>query len=269
MNAPSVSTTRQKQRGGVPVLGGYYALLIALLYLPLAVLVVFSLNGNTALAFPLKGFTTEWYARALATPAALAAARNSLLVAVGSSVVATFLATLVAVLVARYSFRGKQVLLALSLLPLIVPYIVLGIALLLLFAALDIDRSLWTVGSAHTVIALPYALLIIVARLAGISPFLEEAAMDLGADYPTTLRRIVLPIIAPAIVAAWLVAFTASFDEFALALFLTGPDPTLPVFIYGQLRFASRLPMLIALATMVMAGTLTLAFVAELLRRRA
>ena len=250
------------------LLGGYYGLLILLLYLPIAILILFSLNANTALAFPLKGFTWEWYGTVLATPAALAAARNSLLVAAGSSVVATALATMIAVLVARFSFRGKQVLLSLSLLPLIVPYIVLGIALLLLFAALDVNRSLLTVGVAHTVIALPYALLIVAARLAGISPFLEEAAADLGADYPTTLRRIILPIIAPSVLAAWLVAFTASFDEFALALFLTGPDPTLPVFIYGQLRFASRLPMLIALATLVMAGTLALAFIADRLRRR-
>jgi spermidine/putrescine transport system permease protein len=258
------------RRGWKPpsMLGGYFALLIALLYLPIAVLVLFSLNANTALAFPLQGFTLAWYGNALGTPSALTAARNSFLVATGSSFMATLLATMVAVLISRYSFRGKQVLLSISLLPLIVPYIVLGIALLLLFAALDVNRSLWTSGIAHTVIALPYALLIVAARLAGLSPFLEEAAADLGADYPTTLRRIILPIIAPAIVAAWLVAFTASFDEFALALFLAGPDPTLPVFIFGQLRFASRLPMLIALAAMVMAGTITLAFIADRLRRR-
>jgi spermidine/putrescine transport system permease protein len=253
----------------LPILGGYYGLLILLLYLPIVILVLFSLNANQVLAFPLQGFTLGWYAQALGTPAALFAARNSFLVAAGSSLVATFLATMVAILIARYSFRGKALLLSLSTLPLIVPYIVLAVALLLLFAALDVDRSLWTVGIAHTVIGLPYALLIVVARLAGISPYLEEAAADLGADYPTTLRRIILPIIAPAVVAAWLVAFTASFDEFALALFLAGPDPTLPVFIYGQLRFASRLPMLISLAALVMAATLTLAFIAERLRRRA
>ena len=93
--------------------------------------------------------------------------------------------------------------------------------------------------------------------------------MDLGASYPTALRRVVLPIIGPAIVSAWLVAFTASFDEFALALFLTGPEPTLPVYIFGQLRFASRLPLLIALAVLVMVGSLTLALIAERLRRQA
>ena len=267
MVAPSAAAPWRSRRPP-SLLGGYFALLIVALYLPIAILILFSLNANTVLAFPLQGFTLDWYAQALGTASALDAARNSLAVAAGSSLVATALATMVAVLVARYRFRGKALLLSLSLLPLIVPYIVLGVALLLLFAALDVDRSLWTVGIAHTVIALPYALLIVVARLAGLSPELEEAAMDLGASYPTTLRRVVLPIIAPAVVAAWLVAFTASFDEFALALFLTGAEPTLPVFIYGQLRFASRLPMLIALAVFVMIGTLTLAFAAERLRRR-
>jgi spermidine/putrescine transport system permease protein len=257
-----------RARKRFPFLGGYYAVLIVLLYLPIAILVLFSFNANQVLAFPLQGFTWQWYAQVLGNPTALTAARNSLFVAFGSSLVATTLATMVAILVARYSFRGKRLLMSLAVLPLIVPYIVLAVALLLLFAALDVHRSLWTVGIAHTVIGLPYALLIVVARIGGVSPFLDEASADLGADYVTTLRRVILPIIAPAIVAAWLVAFTASFDEFALALFLAGPDPTLPVYIYGQLRFASRLPMLISLATMVMAGTLTLAFVADRLRRR-
>jgi spermidine/putrescine transport system permease protein len=262
-----MSTSRSTR--SVSFLHGYYAFLIVLLYLPIAILVLFSLNANQVLSFPLQGFTLDWYATALATPSALAAARNSFVVAAGSGLVATILATMVAILIARYQFRGKALLLSVATLPLIVPYIVLAVALLLLFAALDVDRSLRTVSIAHSIIALPYALLIIVARLAGLSPYLEEAAADLGSDYPTTLHRVILPIIAPAVVAAWLVAFTASFDEFALALFLAGADPTLPVFIYGQLRFASRLPMLISLAAMVMAGTLSLAFVAERLRRRA
>ncbi len=250
-------------------LGGYFWLLIVLLYLPIAILVIFSLNANQVLAFPLQGFTLDWYARALGTPEAISAVRNSVLVAVGSSFATTALATMVAILIARYDFRGKTALLAISTLPLIVPYIVLAVALLLLFAALGVERSLRTVAIAHTVVALPYGVLIVTARLGGVSRFLEEASADLGADFPTTLRRIILPIVAPAIGAAWLVAFTVSFDEFALALFLAGADPTLPVYIYGQLRFASRLPILISLAVMVTLGTLTLAFIADRLRRRA
>ncbi len=259
---------KDARSGGPTLLGGYFGLMLLLLYVPIIILVIFSLNSNQILTFPLRGFTLNWYAQALDTPEALNAARNSLIVAIGSSLATTVLASMVAILITRYEFRGKAALLAISTLPLIVPYIVLAVALLLLFSALDIDRSLRTVAIAHTVISLPYAVLIIASRLGGVSLFLEEASADLGAGFPTTLRRIILPIAAPAIGAAWLVAFTASFDEFALALFLAGSEPTLPVFIYGQLRFASRFPMLIALAVLVMVCTLTLAFVADRLRRR-
>ena len=193
---------------------------------------------------------------------------NSLIVASGSSLAATVLGTMVALLFVRFQFRGKLLLVALAVMPLIVPFVVLGVALLLLFRALQVNLSLWTVGIAHTVVALPYTLLIVVARLAGFDPYLEEAAMDLGANYPTALRRVVLPLIAPAVVSAWLTAFTVSFDEFALALFLAGTQPTFPVYLFSQLRFSNRLPIMIALAVLLMAGTLTLVLSAERIRRR-
>ena len=252
---------------GPSLLAVVYFSLIVLLYLPLAILFLFSINANTSLSFPLQGLTLSWYTRLFESQAVLRAAGNSLAVAAGSSVVATVLGTMVALLAMRYQFRGKRLLIVLAILPLIVPFILLGVALLLLFSALHIGRSLWTVGLAHTVVALPYTLLVIVARLAGFDPYLEEAAMDLGADYPTTLRRIVLPIIAPAMLSAWLVAFTVSFDEFALALFLVGTEPTFPVYLFSQLRFANRLPVMIAMAVLMMIGTLTLVLVAERMRR--
>ncbi len=250
-----------------PLLSGYYFGLLALLYLPIAILFLFSVNAQASLSFPLGGLTLGWYQKLFASEAVLRSARNSLVVAAGSSTAATALGTMVALLTARYQFRGKSLLLALAVLPLLVPFIVLAIALLLLFSALKLDRSLWTVGIGHTVVALPYVLLIVVARLAGFDPHLEEAAMDLGADYPTTLRRIVLPIIFPAMTSAWLTAFTVSFDEFALALFLAGTEPTFPVYLFSQLRFANRLPIMIALAVLLMIGTLTLVIIAERLRR--
>lgn len=253
-------------RNSIP-LKTYYFGLIALLYLPIAVLFLFSINSSTSLSFPLHGLTLNWYQQLFASDALLRSARNSLVVALGSSLTATLLGTMVALLMMRYQFRSKGLLIALAALPLIVPYIVLAVALLLLFSVLKIDRSLWTVGVAHTVVALPYVLLIVGARLAGFDANIEEAAMDLGADYPTTLRRIVMPMIAPAMISAWLTAFTVSFDEFALALFLAGTQPTFPVYLYGQLRFASRLPIMIALAVLMMIGTLTLVLIAERVRR--
>ncbi|MGQ0601746.1 MAG: ABC transporter permease [Anaerolineales bacterium] len=249
------------------LLSGYYFVLIGLLYLPIGVLFLFSINTNTSLSFPLQGLTLSWYQKLFEAEAVLRAARNSLVVASGSSFAATILGTMVALLALRYQFRSKQLLIALAVLPLIVPFIVLAVALLLLFSALHIDRSLWTIGIAHTVVALPYTLLIVISRLAGFDPQLEEAAMDLGANYPTTLRRIVLPIITPAMVSAWLTAFTVSFDEFALALFLSGTEPTFPVYLFSQLRFANRLPIMIALAVLLMIGSLSLVFIAERLRR--
>ena len=246
----------------------YYFSLIALLYLPIVILFLFSINANTALSFPLKGLTLDWYIKLFQADAVLRAARNSLLVATGSSFAATILGTMVSILIMRYEFRGKNLLLALAALPLIVPYVVLGVALLLLFSFIHVDRSLLTVGIAHTIVALPYTLLIIASRLAGFDSSIEEAAMDLGADYPTTLRRVVLPLIFPAMVSAWLTAFTVSFDEFALALFLAGTQPTFPVYLFSQLRFANRLPIMIALAVLLMAGTLTLVFFAERFRQR-
>lgn len=248
-------------------LSTYYFGLIALLYLPIGILFLFSVNANTTLSFPLQGLTFNWYERLFESEAVLRSARNSLFVAIGSSTIATLLGTMVALLTVRYQFRAKNVFLLLTVLPLIVPFIVLGVALLMLFSALHIDRSLWTVGLAHTVVVLPYVLLIVVARLAGFDQNLEDAAMDLGADYLTTLRRIVLPIIAPAMASAWLTAFTVSFDEFALALFLTGTEPTFPVYLFSQLRFANRLPIMIALAVLLMIGTLTLVYIAERIRR--
>jgi spermidine/putrescine transport system permease protein len=248
-------------------LTSYFFGLIILLYLPIVVLFLFSINSNTYLSFPLQGLSLNWYEKLFASDALLRSARNSLVVALGSSVTSTLLGTMVAMLMMRYQFRSKGLLVAMAVLPLIVPYIVLAVSLFLLFSVLNLDRSLLTVGIAHTVVALPYVLLIVGSRLAGFDASIEEAAMDLGADYPTTLRRIVIPMIAPALVSAWLTAFTVSFDEFALALFLAGTQPTFPVYLYGQLRFANRLPIMIALAVIMMIGTLAIVLIAERIRR--
>ncbi len=255
------------RRASIP-LTVYYFSLIALLYLPIGLLFLFSVNSNASLSFPINKLTLDWYHKLFAADAVLRAARNSVIVALGSSFAATILGTMVSILMLRYKFRGQSVIVAMAVLPLIVPYVVLGVALLILFSVLHIERSLLTVGIAHTVVALPYTLLIIASRLAGFDASLEEAAMDLGADYPTTLRRVVLPLIFPAMVAAWLTAFTVSFDEFALALFLAGTQPTFPVYLFSQLRFANRLPIMIALAVLMMIGTLTLVFIAERVRQK-
>ena len=266
--APMSGVAARPRRLRLPALRGYFWLMIGLLYLPIAILFVFSINANTTLSFQLKGFTLEWYGKLVATPALLDAVQRSAIVAVSSSIVATALGTMIAVLLSRFNFRGRDALTGLAMLPLIVPYVVLAVALLILFHALGIQLSILTIAIAHVVVALPYTTLIVLARLIGFDQQLEEAAMDLGASYPATIRLIVLPIAAPAIVSAAVTAFTVSFDEFALALFLAGPDQTFPVYLYGQLRYSTTLPVLIATAVLLMAATLVLLVVAERVRRR-
>lgn len=249
-------------------LGPFYVVMLALLYLPIAVLFVFSFNAGTTLSFPLDGFTLDWYRSVLGDSALLNAARNSLVVGVGSATLATTLGGLVALAVERFRFRGRGLLLAMAGLPLVVPYVVMGVAFFLLFVLVDVPRSLLTVAIGHTVIAIPYATLILIARLSGLDPALEDAAMDLGATYRATLRRVVLPLMGPTLLSAWLTCFIVSFDEIALAVFLVGGDPTFPVFLYGQLRFAQRLPVLIAMAVLLMIGTVALTLAAIRLRGR-
>jgi spermidine/putrescine transport system permease protein len=267
-SSPASPLAARRRRRTVPGLRSYFWLVIVLLYVPIGILFLFSFNANTTLSFPLKGFTFEWFAKLFATPALLRAVGNSLQVAVAASFAATLLGSMIAILLSRFRFRGKEALMGLAVMPLIVPYVVLGVALLVLFRVLGVPLSLLTVAAAHTIVALPYTVLIIATRLVGFDAGLEEAAMDLGATYPATLRLVVLPMAVPALVSAWVTAFTVSFDEFALALFLAGRDQTFPVYLYGQLRFSTTLPVLIATAVLLMVTTLTLILVTERVRRR-
>lgn len=249
-------------------LRGFYLALLALLYLPIGVLLLFSFNPGQRLAFPLQGFTLDWYAQVFSDGSLLKAARSSLLVAAGAATAATTLGTLVAIATLRLRFRGRGALLGLAILPLIVPYAVMGAALFLLLVSLDVPKSLLTVVLGHSVIAMPYTTLIVLSRLAGMDPALEDAAMDLGASYPTALRKVVLPLMGTALLSAWLTAFVVSFDEVALANFLVGGDPTFPVLLYGRLRFGGQLPLLISMAVLLTAATIALSLIALRLSRR-
>jgi len=268
--APHLRLARggRRLRGRSLGLRGYYWLMLVLLYVPIVLLFVFSFNANTILSFPLKGFTLEWFQKLFQTPNLLAAIGRSVVVALVASTIATLLGTMVALLLSRFEFRGKGTLTSLAILPLLVPYFVLAVALLILFRVIGVPLGLPTIAIGHALIALPYTTLIVLARMLGFDKQLEEASMDLGATYPSTLRLILIPMAAPAIASAFITAFTVSFDEFALALFLAGKDPTFPVYLYGQLRFATTLPVLIAAAVMLMAGSLTLILLANRIRQR-
>lgn len=245
----------------------YFVLFTVFLYLPILLLIVFSFNNSRTLSLPLKGFTLQWYAALLGADQLIRAVGNSLVLGLIASAVATALGTMAAIGITRFNFPGRGLFLGVSAMPMVIPYVVLGVALLILFAQLGVPLSLWTVGVGHVIINIPYAMLIVASRLAGFDAHLEEAAMDLGETYWGTLRRVTLPMCAPAILSAFLSSFTTSFDEFAVSFFLIGTQSTLPVYLYSQLRFPSRLPIVVTLAAIIMVASVGIVLVSEWLRR--
>lgn len=245
----------------------YYGIIVFILFLPIFLLILFSFNDSTRLVFPLRGFTLRWYGELVRNPELLRAVRTSILLGLGSSLLATVFGTMGAIVVVRYQFPGRGAFIAIAAMPLVIPYVILGVSLLIMLHTLGVSLSAWTAGLAHVVISLPYALLVITARLVGFPQNLEEAAMDLGATYWGALRRVTLPIIFPALVAAFLICFTISFDEFAIASFLVGTQPTLPVYLYSQLRFPTRLPLVVSMAAILMTASVVVILFSEWLRR--
>jgi spermidine/putrescine transport system permease protein len=245
----------------------YYWIFAVFLYLPIFLLVVFSFNDSALLLFPLKGFTLQWYRDLRNATELLEAARNSVIVGLFSSLAATVLGTMAAIGIVRFNFPGRNLFVAVSALPLVIPAVVVGVALLILFRQVfDWELSLWTVGLAHVVIHIPVVALIVGARLAGFPDNLEDAAMDLGASYWGAQLRVVLPMSASALAAAFLTAFTTSFDEYAMSVFVVGTDTTLPVYMYSLLRFPRRLPLVVAMGGLIMVGSVVVIMFAEWLR---
>jgi spermidine/putrescine transport system permease protein len=253
---------------GRRVMRVFFALVVAFLYAPIAILLIFSFNKASVPTFPLSGFTLRWYREFLHNGDLQAALETSAIVAAISSMIAVALGILASIGLSRSRFRGRGLVTVLVLIPLVVPLIVLGISLLLLFHVLGLQLSILTIVIGHVVISLPYTVLILMPRLAQIDRSLAEAAYDLGAGPVTTFRRVTLPLILPAVVSALLVAFTTSFDEYAVASFLAGSRQTFPIFLYSALRFPSQLPQVIAVAVVVMTLTVVVIVAAEVWRRR-
>jgi spermidine/putrescine transport system permease protein len=254
-------------RAGLRALRVFFALVVAFLYAPIVILLIFSFNNSEVTTFPLSGFTLHWYHEFLVNHDLRAALWTSAIIAAATSVGAVVLGVLASIALARRVFRGKALVSALLLSPLVIPYLVFGIALLLLFHTVGVSRGIPTVVIGHIVITLPYTILVLVPRLEQIEASLEEAAYDLGASRLRTFRSITLPLILPAVVSALLIAFTTSFDEYAVASFLVGSRSTFPIYLYSALRFPSQLPQVIAVAVVVLLVSLTVVVAAELGRR--
>jgi len=254
-------------KNGARVLKVFFAVVVVFLYAPIAILLIFSFNNSDLPTFPLSGFTLHWYHQFLTNPDLKSALETSAIVAAISSVAAVLLGVLASIALVRRHFAGKSAVSALLLSPLVIPYVVFGVSLLLLFHKLGIPRSMLTVVIGHVVISLPYTILVLVPRLQQIDVSLEEAAFDLGASRLRTFRSITLPLILPAIFSALLIAFTTSFDEYAVASFVVGTRSTFPIFLYSALRFPSQLPQVIAVAVVVIVVSLAVVVAAEVGRR--
>ncbi len=246
------------------------ALGFAFLYLPILLLVVFSFNASR-LVTVWGGFSTRWYGELFRNEAFLAAAWVSLRVALLSAAVATVLGTLAAVALTRLGrFPGRGLFTGMIYAPMVMPEVITGLSLLLLFVAAGLDRGFWTVTIAHATLTMCFVAVIVQARLTTFDRSLEEAALDLGASPLTAFLTITLPLIAPSVLAGFLLAFTLSLDDLVLASFTSGPGATtLPMRIYSQVRLGVT-PEINAAST-ILIGLVTVAVLAAAIvtKRRA
>jgi putrescine transport system permease protein len=210
---------------------------IAFLYLPIVILVIYSFNASRLVAV-WGGWSLHWYAQLAGDEALLQAAFISLRIALISATAATILGTLAAVALVRFGrFRGRLAFSAMIYAPLVMPEVITGLSMLLLFVAIAVDRGFWTVVMAHTTMAMCFAAVIVQSRLVDFDKSLEEAAMDLGAPPLRTFLQVTLPLIMPAIAASFMLAFALSLDDLVIASFTTGPGATtLPIRIYSEVR---------------------------------
>ncbi|MEX1265019.1 MAG: ABC transporter permease [Actinomycetota bacterium] len=254
----------------------FFLLLVVFLYAPIVILAVFSFNEGDV-SFPLAGFTLDWYRRFFANPKILRSLERSAIVAAVSSTIAVALGVSAAIALVRRRFAGKAAVSALVFSPLVVPYLVFGVSLLVIFTTVDkfltsttgqyIGLGLHAIVIGHVVVSLPYTVLTIIPLLERLNVGLEEAAKDLGASPWHSFRRVTFPLLMPALVSAFMIAFTLSFDEYAIASFLSGETPTWPVYLFAQLRVPSQLPQLLAVSSVVLVVSLIVVLAAEIGRR--
>jgi spermidine/putrescine transport system permease protein len=241
-------------------------LIYLFLYAPIAILVLFSFNKTSQTAV-WQGFTLQWYGSLAHNELILTAVRNSLIVGAAATLIATVFGTLVALALGRYEFRGKGLTRNLLYLPIIIPEIVVGAALVTFFGVVGLRLSLTTVVIAHVVFSVSYVAIVVRARLSGFDRSLEEAALDLGARPLQTFWRVTLPLILPGIVSGALLVFTVSIDDYVITSFVAGVGATtLPLQIYSMLKVGVT-PEVNAVSTLLLILTIVLIAVAQRLQR--
>jgi len=257
-------------KNGGRVLGGYFVLLAIFLYAPLAVMIIFAFDDSFVQTLPWSGFTTKWFHNAFSNEELIDSLKRSVWIGIVAAILATLLGLITAVGMTAHKLRLRGAITALVLLPLVIPYIVLAVGMLILLNWLGLQRTLLAVLIGHVAVSVPYCLLIILPRLRTLDQAIVDAARDLGASPWTAFRRVTLPLVMPALFASALIAFTISFDEFAIASFLVPPgEPTYPVYVYTGARTPALQPQILALGSVVVVASLVIVVGAELFRTRA
>ncbi len=243
------------------------ALGLVFLYLPIVILVIFSFNASR-LVTVWGGWSLRWYRDLLNDSAMIEAAWMSLRVGATSATIATLLGTLASVALSRGErFKGRMLFSGMLYAPLVMPEVITGLSLLLLFVSINAERGFWTVTLAHTTLTMCFVAVVVQSRLASLDRSLEEAAMDLGCDPARAFVAVTLPLIAPAIVAGWMLAFTLSLDDLVIASFTSGPgSATLPIRIYSEVRLGVK-PEINAICTLVIALIAVVIIVASLVSK--
>ena len=244
------------------------ALGLAFLYLPIAILVIYSFNDSRLVTI-WSGASLRWYRELFNDAAMLESAFVSFRIALLSATAATVLGTLAALALTRgRRFRGRLLFSGMIYAPLVMPEVITGLSLLLLFVAVDIDRGFWTIVTAHTTLTLCFVAVVVQSRLVTFDMSLEEAAMDLGCPPLRTFLTVTLPLIWPAVASGWMLAFALSLDDLVIASFVTGPGATtLPIRIYSEVRLGVK-PEINAVCTIMIAVVAAGLVVASLLSKR-
>jgi spermidine/putrescine transport system permease protein len=251
-----------------PGLRAYTLFYLFFLYAPIMLLPIFAFNDSRVVAFPLQGFSLEWFRELFADQNLRNAAWNSLIIALSVASLSTVLGIFAARASVRYAFPGKAPIMGLIMLPLVLPEMIVAMALLVVLLSLGVTLSLFTVIIGQVLICTPFAVAILTSAFQSLDRSLEEAAMDLGETQLSTFRLIVLPLVMPGILSSFLICFTISFDEFIISNFLGSGQPILSVYIFGQFRFPAKVPSMLALGTLLVLMSIILLGIAEYFRRR-
>jgi spermidine/putrescine transport system permease protein len=251
-----------------PSLSAYAIVYLVFLYAPIILLPLFAFNDSKVVQFPLKGFTLEWFGQ-MAKDAQLGiAVKNSLIIALSSSTLATTLGIFAARASTRFSFPAKGSIMGLIMLPMVLPEIIVAMSLLIVLLGMGVKLSLLTIILGHVLICTPFAVAILSSAFQSLDKSLEEAAYDLGETPLSTFRLIILPLVLPGIISSFLICFTISIDEFIISNFLGSGEAVLSVYIFGQFRFPARVPSMLALGTILVLMSVLLITIAEYFRRR-